>query len=240
MSLLGMEALIHFQLMKLMRLILVSSRHTSFFQLKAYFNWKCNILFDLKFTEGFPSSKVKVGLQILLDMPNTSMLNCSSKHLRKVTKDNAIKYSIKSNYKVKKKRIPNHSHGEGFLTIMPKLCIGNTKRSSKKSVIIDKEEAFARVYRQYWFSGGVASRSTGIMRSSKAKYKLLDQAILNTLPDNFAWILQYFACYGFVSNLEILQELADIENLILHLDQDYFGMLKSVRINRKKGNVQRK
>ena len=119
--------------------------------------------------------------------------------------------------------------GEFLLEMMHR----RIKRSTHDSVTIKSKgsESFARVTPVYWFSGPLF-RTDCLERFSPVKQMALDKHVLHGLPDNFSWCLQYFASYAQISNVSLLQELSDIENLILHLDKDYFGYMRTTKQDR--------
>ena len=184
------------------------------------------------------SPRVKTAMQKLLDMPNFTLTLCliddnlkktlfktiqrGGKSVKKVElKDNNVKRKSRcfdGNFETKRKR-------EEFLFEM---MHGRVKRSHHESVSRKSKgsESFNRVSPVYWFSGPLA-RTDRLEKMSDVQRAAVDKHVLHNLPDNFSWCLQYFASYAQISNVSLLQELSDIENLILHLDKDYFGYMKA-------------
>ena len=96
--------------------------------------------------------------------------------------------------------------------------------------MVESGDFWANVTKKYWFSGPtVRNQPSNNCLLTPTSRDHIEKNLVTTLPDSFAWILQYFASYAHVTSKELLQELADIENLILHLNQDYFGYFKGVK-----------
>lgn len=195
----------------------------------------------------YSSPRVKTAMEKLLDMPNftltlrmiddkvnRALFNSIQRGVKRVKLKNNRKAEIKhqqtrananSNSQTRKKR------REFLLEMMHR----RIKRSTHDSVTIKSKgsESFAKVTPTYWFSGPL-HRTDCLERFSPARQMALDKHVLHGLPDNFSWCLQYFASYAQISNVSLLQELSDIENLILHLDKDYFGSMRSTKQDRKR------
>ena len=134
-------------------------------------------------------------------------------------KDNEVKASSKSKTNFDKRP----------LDLDIEMMHGRIKRSQQESVTIKSKGSkyFATLRAPaYWFSGP-QFRTDRLESVSPLERMVANKHVLHGLPDNFSWCLQYFASYAQISNISLLQELSDIENLILHLDKDYFGYLKT-------------
>ena len=177
------------------------------------------------------------GLKSLLAMTGNSLdlLIVESRELEKVFKAASIskkKVSNKQNYDVTSEcgRFDRNGLVEDYAEDILK---GEWKRSDKTSIVIKDKEVFHHLQKKYWFSSPKIREWTKInskgIHKDKAKRDLHNKHILTQLPDNFSWVLQYFSCYANIEPVSLLGELADIENMILHLDQDYFGFFKTVK-----------
>ena len=189
-------------------------------------------------------------MEKLLDMPNFTLslrlmdvkaqetliktIRRGGKSVKRVILKNNLKVEpkgvrINSSNETKRKR------NEFFLEMMH----GRIKRSTHDSVTRKSKgsESFSRIENQvYWFSGPLV-RTDWLEKStlriapqekfSSVRQMAFNKHVLHGLPDNFSWCLQYFASYAQISNVSLLQELSDIENLILHLDNDFFGYMKT-------------
>ena len=187
------------------------------------------------------SPRVKTAMEKLLDMPNFTltlrMIDDKVKRTLFSSMQRGVKrVKLKNNRKEKPRQIRANSvtqtakkRGEFLLEMMHR----RIKRSTHDSVTIKSKgsESFARVTPVYWFSGPLF-RTDCLERFSPVKQMALDKHVLHGLPDNFSWCLQYFASYAQISNVSLLQELSDIENLILHLDKDYFGYMRTTKQER--------
>ena len=187
------------------------------------------------------SPRVKTAMEKLLDMPNFTltlrMIDDKVKRTLFSSMQRGVKrVKLKNNRKEEHQQIRANSvtqtakkRGEFLLEMMHR----RIKRSTHDSVTIKSKgsESFARVTPVYWFSGPLF-RTDCLERFSPVKQMALDKHVLHGLPDNFSWCLQYFASYAQISNVSLLQELSDIENLILHLDKDYFGYMRSTKQDR--------
>ena len=187
------------------------------------------------------SPKLVTGLKSLLAMTGNSLdlLIVESRELEKVFKAASIskkKVANKQNYAVtfngnEKRKTDRTVNVEDYVEDIFK---GEWKRSDKTSIVIKDKELFHHLQKKYWFSSpkirawNMHAWSKGVNKV-KAKRDLHNKHILTQLPDNFAWVLQYFSCYANIEAVSLLGELADIENMILHLDQDYFGFFKAVK-----------
>ena len=187
------------------------------------------------------SPRVKTAMEKLLDMPNFTltlrMIDDKVKRTLFSSVQRGVKrVKLKNNRKEEIRQIRANSvtqtakkRGEFLLEMMHR----RIKRSTHDSVTIKSKgsESFARVTPVYWFSGPLF-RTDCLERFSPVRQMALDKHVLHGLPDNFSWCLQYFASYAQISNVSLLQELSDIENLILHLDKDYFGYMRSTKQDR--------
>ena len=190
--------------------------------------------------------KLVTGLKSLLAMTENSLdlSIVESRELEKLFKAASIskkKVSHKQNYDV---TFPGRSecgrfdswrlHGDSMVEEYAEdILKGEWKRSDKTSIVIKDKELFHQLQKKYWFSSPKIRDWTKInskgIHKDKAKRDLHNKHILTQLPDNFSWVLQYFSCYANIEPVSLLGELADIENMILHLDQDYFGFFKTVK-----------
>ena len=84
---------------------------------------------------------------------------------------------------------------------------------------------FVKVTKKYWMTSPI--RPIGDGTQFIGPKEMMDDILLSTLPDHFSWILKYFSTYAQIPVGELLDELVKIENLILHLDEDYFGFQKT-------------
>jgi len=195
------------------------------------------------------SSRIKEVLTKLLEMPKFSLSLAYMDHnqRRKLFKyKRGYKFCLKRNYKVfnSYKRGMNINMMDNRSEYFKMLFTSKSPRSTRASVTVKprvnggvaRKDFYVNVSKKYWFSGP-AVRKCKISQNAGLSTNYSNQAymrkILETLPDNFAWILDYFSCYSYVSTVELLQEVYDIENLILLLDEDYFGFFKAVKIWKK-------
>ena len=88
-----------------------------------------------------------------------------------------------------------------------------------------------KVTKKYWMTSPIICRNRRKFRGPKS---MLDDILVSTLPDHFSWILKYFSIYAQISMGELLDELGSIENIILDLDEDYFGFQKIVKVQKKR------
>ena len=197
--------------------------------------------------------EVKEGFRNLLKMPTQSLSLCymMDKEKRLLSRGKAkMKFLLKNNYKscfrknsVRRKKV----HKIGVHEFLHNMFSTEFKRSTSEVVTFKRKKKkgavggdyWANVTKKYWFSG--PTLRFGAFKadfSTPTSTEHIEKNIVTTLPDSFAWILQYFASYGHVSTAELLQELADVENLILHLNQDYFGYFKGVHTpKRRRGHT---
>ena len=99
-----------------------------------------------------------------------------------------------------------------------------------------RPENFFVAKKVYWFAHHYTQKQLTSSRSKPPIHvdkKLLADQVLNVFPNNFAWILKYFASYAHLPPLELLEELNEIEELILALDPLFFGMPKKLTPYRK-------
>jgi len=200
------------------------------------------------------SSRIKEVLSKLLDMPKYSLSLAYMDHQqrRKLFKwKKGYQFRLKRNYKVLnpyRKAMRTNSNQNKALTRyehLKMLLTSKSPRSNRASVNVNpkihngiaKKEFYVKVQKKYWFSGPKLRKCDIYLHSGSShnyNYQAYMRQVLETFPDNFAWIVDYFSCYSYVSTVELLQEVYDIENLILLLDEDYFGYFKAVKINRGK------
>jgi len=82
----------------------------------------------------------------------------------------------------------------------------------------------------YWFAHHyTVEQLTRSGEPNKLDMEFLSDQMLDIIPSNFVWILKYFSCYAHLPPLELLEELNEIENLILMLDPDFFGLPPSIK-----------
>ena len=193
------------------------------------------------------SLRVKTALEKLLEMPNFTLtlrlipdkventlfktIQSGGKGGRRVKLKNNIKEDSHHKYLrqvtyVKPEKREQRKRDEFLLEMMQ----GRIKRSQHESVTRKSKgsKSLARVSPEYWFSGPLI-RTDRVEKLSPVRQMAVDKHVVHGLPDNFSWCLQYFASYAQISNVSLLQELADIENLILHLDKDFFGYMKPMK-----------
>ena len=197
------------------------------------------------------SPRVKKAMEKLLDMPNFSL---TLRLMDKKVEETLLRTIRGGGKSVKRVKLKNNAKEEPkgvFINSLSEtkrkrdeflleMMHGRIKRSTHDSVTRKSKgsESFSRIENPvYWFSGPLVrtdylekfTRSIGIGKEkfSQVRQMALNKHVLHGLPDNFSWCLQYFASYAQISNVSLLQELSDIENLILHLDKDYFGYMKS-------------
>jgi len=135
----------------------------------------------------------------------------------------------KNNCRVKTDRLFRRQHKMQFA----EMITSGTNMKSKFHVPYPKRspDFFFRVTNKvYWFTHHYTQHELSQVQHDK---ELLNQQVLNIIPSNFAWILKYFACYAYMSPLELLEELTEIEMLILALDPHFFGLPKKLKPNRK-------
>lgn len=89
---------------------------------------------------------------------------------------------------------------------------------------------FVRVTKKYWMASTTVCRN----KTFPGNKEMLEDVLLATLPENFSWLLKYLSCYSSLPPADLLDELATVERIILHLDPDYFGFPSDVEIKKKK------
>ena len=90
---------------------------------------------------------------------------------------------------------------------------------------------FVKVTKKYWMANTTVCWKNILFPGTKEK---LEDVLLSTLPENFSWLLKYFACYSSLPTVELLDELVTVERIILHLDPNYFGFPSDLKVARKK------
>ena len=147
----------------------------------------------------------------------------------KILRQDAPHHPIKANGV--KETCSSTKRKQNEISLDLELIHGRIRRSQHESVTIKSKGSkyFATLRAPaYWFSGPLF-RTDLVESVSPVKRMVVNKHVLHGLPDNFSWCLQYFASYAQISNVSLLQELADIENLILHLDKDFFGYMKPMK-----------
>lgn len=98
---------------------------------------------------------------------------------------------------------------------------------------VELKGRLVKVTKKYWMTSPI--RQIGDGNYFKGPKEMMDEILLSTLPDHFSWTLKYFSTYAQIPVGELLDELVKIENLILHLDEDYFGFQKTeFKVKRRK------
>ena len=99
----------------------------------------------------------------------------------------------------------------------------NPKVSMKRTLV--------KVIKKYWMTSPIICKDRTNFVGPK---EMPDDVFLATLPVNFSWTLKYFSSYAQIPIGELIDEIVKIENLILHLDQDYFGFKETKKIKVRK------
>ena len=103
----------------------------------------------------------------------------------------------------------------------------NEEKSSlyKPNPKVELKGRLVKVTKKYWMTSPI--RQIGDGTHFKGPKEMMDEILLSTLPEHFSWTLKYFSTYAQISVGELLDEIVKIENLILHLDEDYFGFQRT-------------
>merc|ERR1719397_196335 len=96
---------------------------------------------------------------------------------------------------------------------------------------VQLKERFAKVTKKYWMTSPIICRDRMEFAGPK---EMLNSVLLTSLPEHFSWTLQYFSSYGQIPIGDLLDELVSIENMILSLDEDYFGYQNNMKVKANK------
>ena len=197
---------------------------------------------------------VKNGIKSLLDM-TTCSLKQTSQYINSKLRSSG---NFKEKQKIKLNLHKNYETNIGVSNITRNRNVESLK-SSKEKVInkntlsfcdehlygrnLEKTNYFSpnpkvqwkgklvEVTKKYWMTSPIIGRNRRKFTGPRA---MLDDVLLATLPDHFSWILKYFSLYALIPIGDLLDELLSIENIILDLDEDYFGYQKIAEVKKKR------